>query len=166
MSVVITAVPSAPSGIESPPAPSSLSERALMDVVASQTAASAMPHLASPAALASELFGSLRGYLERAKIHDKQLQSSRADADGVRVAALAVAGEPRADLHGGPAREKLEPADTQDGGVPSAAALGLSELERAQDLALEAMKFMFETTAVVSGIKQTTSSVQNLLRGQ
>jgi hypothetical protein len=125
-----------------------------------------MPHLANPAALASELFGSLRGYVERGQINERRLQNSRADGDdGVRVA-LAGAGEPRAELHGGPARENLESADAQGGSVSAVAGVGLAELERAQHLALELMQFILETTVVVSGTKQTTSSVQNLLKGQ
>jgi hypothetical protein len=124
-----------------------------------------MPHLANPAALASELFGSLRGYVERAQIHERRLQNGGADGeDGLRVA-LAAAGEPRADLHGGPAREKLEPADAH-GGASATPGVGMPELERAQNLALEVMNFILETTLVVSGTKQTTNAVQNLLKGQ
>ena len=165
MSVAITAVPSPTGGIESPPGANSLSERPLTEFVASQTAASGIPHLANPAALASELFGSLRGYLERAQIHQsatKRLQSSREEGVGAN---LAIAGEPRADLHSGPARENLEPADAH-GGASSAAEVSIKELARAQHLALEVVSFMLETTVVVSGTKQTTNSVQSLLKGQ
>jgi hypothetical protein len=170
MSVVITAVPSAPGGIESAAAPGSARELALTDFVANQTAASGMPHLANPAALASELFGSLRGYVERTQIVERRVQNFGADRqnlgadsnDGVRVA-LGVAGGPRADLHGGPARENLEPAGASASATPN---VGIAELERAENFALEMMQNVLETTLVVSGTKATTGSVQNMLRGQ
>jgi hypothetical protein len=171
MSLVITAVPSAPGGIESAAAPSSPRELALTDFVANQTAASGMPHLANPAALASELFGNLRGYVERAQIVERRRQNFGADRqgadgnDGVRVA-VGVAGEPRADLHGGPARENLEPVDASGGGASATPNVGVPELERAENLALEIMHYVLETTLVVSGTKQTTGAVQNMLKGQ
>jgi hypothetical protein len=166
MSLVITAVPSAPGGIESAAAPSSPRELALTDFVTNQTAASGMPHLANPAALASELFGNLRGYIERAQIAERRHQNLGVDGnDGVRVA-LGVAGEPRADLHGGPARENLEPADAYGGGAAATPNVGKDEVERAQSLAIEMLNYVLETTLVVSGTKQTTGAVQNLLKGQ
>lgn len=171
MSVVITAVP--PGGIESAAAPSSPRELALTDFVANQTAASGMPHLANPAALASELFGSLRGYVERTQTVERRVQNFGADRqnlgadgnDGVRVA-LGEAGGPRADLHGGPARENLEPADASGGGASATPNVGIAELERAENFALEMMQNVLETTLVVSGTKATTGSVQNMLKGQ
>src|SRR5215831_11273976 len=140
MSVAITAVPAVAGGtVENAPAPSSTSERALTDFVSTlqNGSASGMPHLANPAALASQLFGSLRGYFERAQSLEKapkSTQSRSTDGDGLHVT-LAVAGEPRTDLHGGPARENLEPADAE-GGASSAASVSLAELQRAMDLAL------------------------------
>ena len=164
MTVAITAVPFAPGGIESAPAPSSPRELALTDFVANQTAG--VPHLANPAALASELFGNLRGYVERAQTAERRRQTFGADGnEGVRVA-LGVAGEPRADLHGGPARQNLEPADANGGGASATTGVGKSELERAESLALDIMHYVLETTLVVSGTKQTTGAVQNMLKGQ
>jgi hypothetical protein len=172
MGVVITAVPSAPGAIESAAAPGSPRELALTDFVANQTAASGMPHLANPAALASELFGNLRGYVERTQIVERRVQNFGADRrnlgadgnDGVGVA-LGVAGGPRADLHGGPARENLEPADAS-GGASATPNVGIAELERAESLAVEIMQNVLETTLVVSGTKATTGAVQNMLKGQ
>jgi hypothetical protein len=170
MSVVITAVPSAPGGIESAAAPVPR-ELALTDFVANQTAASGMPHLANPAALASELFANLRGYIERTQIVEKRIQNfgaerqnSGADGnDGVRIA-LGAAGEPRADLHGGPARENLEPADASGGSATPS--IGMAELQRAENFALEMMRNVLEMTVVVSGTKATSGSVQSMLKGQ
>jgi hypothetical protein len=173
MSVVITAVAPVPGGIESAAAPSSPRELALTDFVANQTAASGMPHLANPAALASELFGNLRGYVERTQTVERRVQNFGADRqnlgadgnDGVRVA-LGGAGGPRADLHGGPARENLEPVDASGGGASATPIVGIAELERAENFALEMMQNVLETTLVVSGTKATTGSVQNMLKGQ
>src|SRR5215468_4567674 len=166
MSVTITAISSVPSGIEGAPV---TNERPLMDFVASlqSSPASGMPHLANPAALASQLFGSLRGYFERAQSLEKaprSTQSRSTDGDGLHVT-LAVAGEPRTDLHGGPARENLEPANAE-GGPSSAAGVSLAELQRAMDLALASMNFATETALVVRGTSQVSHSVNTLLKGQ
>jgi hypothetical protein len=164
MSVVITAVPPVPGGIDSAAAPSSPRELALTDFVANQTAASGMPHLANPAALASELFGNLRGYVERTQIVESRVQKFGADRQN--LGADGGAGGPRADLHGGPARENLEPADASGGSASATPNVGIAELERAENFALEMMQNVLETTLVVSGTKATTGSVQNLLKGQ
>jgi hypothetical protein len=164
MSVVITAVPPVPGGIDNAAAPSSPRELALTDFVANQTAASGMPHLANPAALASELFGNLRGYVERTQIVESRVQKFGADRQN--LGADGGAGGPRADLHGGPARENLEPADASGGGASATPNVGIAELERAENFALEMMQNVLETTLVVSGTKATTGSVQNLLKGQ
>src|SRR5262245_56133540 len=163
MSMTITAVPAVPGGIDGAPAPSSISERPLMDFVASlqNSPASGMPHLANPAALASELFGSLRGYFERAQNLEKTprgAQGRSTDGDGVRVALGSATGERRTDLHGGPAREDLQPADA-DGGASSAAGVSLAQLHRAMDLALASMNFATETALVVRGTSQVSHSV-------
>jgi hypothetical protein len=168
MSVTITAISSAPSGIDGAPVTNVTNERPLMDFVASlPNSASGMPHLANPAALASELFGSLRGYFEKAQSLEKaprSTQSRSSDGDGVHVT-LAMAGEPRTDLHGGPARENLEPADG-DGGASAAVGVSLAQLQRAMDLALASMNFATETALVVRGTSQVSHSVNTLLKGQ
>jgi hypothetical protein len=167
MTVTITAVPSVQGGIESPPAPSSVSERPLADFVSSLHNGPA--DLASPAALASELFSSLRGYFERARNLEKapQLeQSGSADGDyGVDVAATSVGGDAQMDLHGGPARQNLEPADGY-GGVSSGLGVGLAQLRRAEELALRSMKFTTETTLVAGGTSHFSNTVNTLLKGQ
>jgi hypothetical protein len=171
MSVTITAVPSVPGGIESPPAPSSMSERPLSDFVSSlqNSAASGTPHLANPAALASELFGSLRGYFERAQNFEKaprMAPSHGADGNsGVRVALTSVGGDPRTELHGGPAWGNLEPADAY-GGVSPAVGVSLAQLQRAEHLALASVNFATETSLVAGGTSQLSRSVNTLLRGQ
>ncbi len=167
MSVTITAVPSVPGGIENAPAPSSISERSLQEFVASLQNSAASGHLANPTALASELFGSLRGYFERAQTLERAprtIQNSSASND-VQLAVTTAADAPRTDLHGGPARESLEPVDSY-GGVSPAAGISLAELQRAMDLALVSMNFATETALVVRGTSQISHSANVLLRGQ
>jgi hypothetical protein len=167
MTVTITAVPSVQGGIESSPAPSSVSERPLADFVSSLHNSPA--DLANPAALASELFSSLRGYFERARNLEKapqMVESGSANSDdGVGVPATSVEGDPRTDLHGGPARQNLEPADAY-GGVSPGLGVGLAQLRRAEELALKSVKFTTETTLVAGGTSQLSHSVNTLLRGQ
>jgi hypothetical protein len=166
MTVTITAVPSVQGAIESPPAPT-VSERPLVDFVSSLHDSPAT--LASPAALASELFSSLRGYFERARNLEKAPvleQSASADGDyGVGVPATSVGGDPQMDLHGGPARQNLEPADGY-GGVSPGLGVGLAQLHRAEELALRSMKFTTETTLVAGGTSHFSNTVNTLLKGQ
>ena len=171
MSVTITAVPVVPSGIDSAPTPSATSERPLMDFVTTlqNSPAGGMPHLANPAALAAELFGSLRGYFERAQNLERAPRSAQqsrgADSDGIRVTLTSVTSEPRTDLHGGPARQNIEPLDA-NAGASSAAGISLAQLQRAMDLALVSMNFATETALVVRGTSQVSHSANTLLRGQ
>jgi hypothetical protein len=141
-----------------------------MDFIASlqNGPATGTPHLANPAALATELFGSLRGYFERAQNLEKaprSTQSRSTGGDSLHVTLMSVADGPRADLHGGPAREELQPADA-DGGAPSAVGISLAQLQHAMDLALASMNFATETALVVRGTSQVSHSVNTLLKGQ
>jgi len=145
-----------------------VSERPLTDLVASLPA-SAAPQLANPAALASELFGSLRAYFERVQNPGKvsrTAQSSSADrSNGVGVTLTSLGGDPRMDLHGGPARDVLDSVDAY-GGLPPAARIGLAQLQRAEELALASMNLSTETTLVAGGAQGLSRSVNTLLRGQ
>jgi hypothetical protein len=165
MTVMITAVPSV--GVESPPAPSAVTERPLVDFVSSLPNGPA--DLANPAALAGELFGSLRGYFERAKTFERtprMAQSGNADGNyGVGVTPTSVGGNPQADLHGGPARENLEPADAY-GSVSPTLGVSLAHLRRVEELALASVNFATETTLVSGGTAQLSRSVNTLLKGQ
>jgi hypothetical protein len=168
MSVAITAVPSVPNGVEGAPATGTASEQPLLDFVASlqRVPASGVPHLANPASLASELFGSLRGYFERAQSFERAPRTVQSrNGDDAYLTLTSGAAEPRADLHGGPAREKLEPVDGYDGVSPSVA-VSLAQLQRAMDLALASMNFATETALVVRGTSQISHSANTLLKGQ
>ena len=170
MSMTITAVPSVPGGIDGGQAPGSINETSLIDLVASlqKSPASGMLHLANPAALASELFGSLRGYFERAQNIEKTPRnpnSRSTDGDGIHVTLTSVADESQRNLHGGPARERLEPLDAYTG-ASADVRVSLAQLQRAMDLALASMNFATETSLVVRGTSQVSHSANTLLKGQ
>ncbi len=160
MSVTITAV-------ADPVASASnvTTERTLQDFVVTlqANAASGMPQLANPAAIASELSGFLRGYVERAKMAERSMSSAAVvngdtAPDFVQTAAM---DESRPDLHGGPARERLEPLGANSPVLsPSARASRVHELMVAQ------METLIEGTVLTSGTSQFVRSLDTLLRGQ
>jgi hypothetical protein len=163
MSVTITAV-------AGPVAPASdvMAEQTLQNFVLNleNSAASGMPQLANPAALASELFGFLRGYVERSQNVQRAITSlPGADGDSDNLVQTAALGRLRPDLHGGPARERLEPAGADNSSVLPAARAGLVELERVQTLVWEQMHSILEETLLTSGTSQAVHSFDSLLRG-
>jgi fermentation-respiration switch protein FrsA (DUF1100 family) len=163
MSVTITAVNVVPSPDASG---GSIAERALPAFTASlqNAATSAMPELANPAALASELFGSLRGYLERSQNLERAIRSmeSPAHTGNVRVAMASLHDGQPAVLPG-PVQEPLESAG--GGNLSPAARLGLAELRRAYDLALVSVHFATETNLLASGAAQFVNGVNALVKG-
>jgi hypothetical protein len=165
MSVTITA-------IAGPTAPGSdlTAQQALQEFVVSlqSSAASGMPQLANPAALASELSGYLRGYVERAQNVQRAMRTvPSVDGDGASLVQTATSDQSRPDLHGGPARERLEPAGAGvDGGLSSAARANLAQLERLHALMVAQMESILEGTLLTSGTSQVIRSFESLLRGQ
>jgi hypothetical protein len=150
--------------------PSSMTERTQQDFVTSlqSDAISGMPQLANPGALASELFNSLRGYFERAQNLQRAIrnvQSTGADGGGANVVLASISDAPRVDLHGGPARESLEPAGA-GGDVSSVVRTSVAEVERFTNILLEAMEFGNETTLIGHEVFSVARSVNTLLRGQ
>jgi hypothetical protein len=142
-----------------------------MDYVAAlqNAPASGAAQFANPATLASELFGSLRGYLERARNVEKAVrtvQSPESTGDGAQVALMSVPDDPRTmDMHGGPARASLEPADAGSGVSPGLRT-SLTDVHRIMDLALASMNSSTETALLTHGAAQISRSVNSLLRGQ
>jgi hypothetical protein len=168
MSVTITAVPAVPDAGSA--APGSMTERALQDFVAGlqSSSMSGASQFANPAALASDLLSSLRGYVERAQAIQKanrSMESSAADGDGVPVELASLTDESRTSPHGGPARESLEPADLS-GDLSGRTRVSLGEIRRAMDLALASVSFSTETALVSRGASQISHSANTLLRGQ
>lgn len=163
MSVTITAVAN-----PAAQAPDVAAEHALQEFAVNlqNSAAAGMPQLANPAALASELAGFLRGYVERAKNVERAMRSVRAvDDDGANLVLTAALDPLRQDLHGGPARERLEP----EGAGPDSSALlarvGSGELDRFQMLALMQMESALEGSLLTNGVSQAIRSFDSLLRG-
>jgi len=180
MSVAITAVPAVASDVQAAsavsndvqaaPAAGAHIEQPLSDFIA-QTQGNPLgdaAHLANPAALASELVGGLRGYLEGARSLQIAARVSAADAQqggGIETASRTPAGAAETPLHGGPARERLEAAD-RDGGVTASVGVSLDQIRRTMDVALQSMSFTAETTLVVHGSGQVSHSTNTLLKGQ
>ncbi len=165
MSVTITAV-------ADPVASASnvTTERTLQDFVVTlqANAASGMPQLANPAAIASELSGFLRGYVERAKMAERSMSSAAVvngdtAPDFVQTAAM---DESRPDLHGGPARERLEPLGANSPVLSPSARASLAQLERVHELMVAQMETLIEGTVLTSGTSQFVRSLDTLLRGQ
>lgn len=180
MSVAITAVPAVASDVQAAPevsndaqaapAAGARIEQPLSDFVAQMQGnpLGDAAHLANPAALASELVGSLRGYLESARSLQMATRVSAADTQqdgGIETASRTPAGAAERPLHGGPARERLEPAD-RDGGVTASDGVSLDQIRRTMDVALQSMSFTAETTLVVHGSGQVSHSTNTLLKGQ
>lgn len=178
MSVAITAVPvaasdvqAAPAGVndaQAGPAGQPQLERPLADFV---TPAQGNPlgdagHLANPAALVSELVGSLRGYLASARSLDLATRFNTDNAPAGPDTAIASRTPAAADempLHGGPARQRL---DAGDGAALASAGVGLAQLRRTMDVALQSLNFTTQTTLVVHGTGQVSRSTNTLLKGQ
>jgi hypothetical protein len=180
MSVAITAVPAVASDVEAAsgvsndaqaaPAAGAHVEQPLSDFIAQMQGnpLGDAARLANPAALASELVGSLRGYLESARSLQMATRVSAADTQqggGIETASRTPAGAAERPLHGGPARERLEAAD-RDGGVTASVGVSLDQIRRTMDVALQSMSFTAETTLVVHGSGQVSHSTNTLLKGQ
>lgn len=180
MSVAITAVPVVANDVQTAPvvandaqtapAAGAQVERPLRDFVAAMQGnpLGDASRLASPAALATELFGSLRGYLERApsfEIAARMPADGAEGGGGIGMASRTPTGAAETEAHGGPARERLEPAD-RDSGVSTAAGVSMAQLRRTMDVALASMNFTTETSLVVRGTAQISSSANALLKGQ
>jgi len=171
MSVTITAVPAVANGLDGVPATGAANERSLSDFIADVqgAAASDVSRLANPAALAGELLDNLRGYLDRAQSFERATRiGGAADRSDGEIVTVSVSDNdmPRADLHGGPARESLEPVDASIGGASAPVATSLAQLRQAMNLALASMNFATETALVVRGTSQISHSANTLLKGQ
>lgn len=155
MSVTITAVPA--TGVESLAPPTS-TERDLQEFAASlnNSPMAGLPQAANPATLVGEAFGGLNGYFDRAQVLQRRVMAADGRSDGVAVASLAE------DPMGGGV------AKADDGGDGEAwdFKVGLAELQRAQDLALQSQVFLAETAVVSNVASSVAPLVNSLLKGQ
>jgi hypothetical protein len=96
---------------------------------------------------------------------EKMSASDAQGGGGIDTASLTPARATETALHGGPARERLEPAD-RDSGVSAPVSVSIAQLRRAMDIALVSMNFSTETALVVRGTSQISHSANTLLKGQ
>jgi len=185
MSLTITAVPTAqPATISVPVAPTELS---VADFAAALQNApmSGMPQLANPAALASEVFNHLRGFVERAHYYENMKLTPLGAADDGNVTLASADGGRFGEQPGGLARDNSALADPaavgKGGGSTSQPVAGntlsdlqntlsdtqrktLADLERVIEFCVAALKFSTETTLVGGGVSQGVRAVNTLLR--
>jgi len=160
MGVTITAVPAA--GVE-PLTPPTNTDRDLQDFAASlrMSPMGGLPQAANPATLVGEVFGGLKGYFERAQGFEKRLTSHQTAAHG--GAGVAVASLAETPVAGG----TLAGAEGGDGdGLSEFGKVGLAELERAQELAVQSQFFLTETSVVTHAAGSIPHSINTLLKGQ
>jgi hypothetical protein len=163
MSVALTPV-TGPAG----PASDLTAERAVQQfvMILQNSVASGMPQLANPAAVASEMSGYLRGYVERLQSHRRALDKLMDDTDEWGGLVPTAASEPsRADLHGGPARERLEPAGGNSSRLSPKQKATLNEVKRLFTLLEDDMKLRTQTALLASGTQAVLSSFNTLLKG-
>ncbi len=173
MSATISAVPLVSSDGQLAPVTGAQSEQPLSEFAAQMQdgALSGTQQAANPAALAAELFGTLRSYFEHARRVEKGISPDwDANDDGgvdvaINTASASPSGEATLALHGGPARERLEPFDSESEVSPGVA-VDLAQLQRTMDVALASMNFATETALVVRGTSQISHSANTLLKGQ
>lgn len=164
MSVTITAIagPAAPG-------PDLTAQFTLQEFVAGfqNSAASGMPQLANPAALASEMSGFLRNYVEKTQSVQRAMRvlpAAGGDSDGLlQTVALE---RPGRDQYGGPPRERIEPPGADGSALPPAARPGLVTLERVNALMLAQMESLLVGSVLTSGTSQVIHSFDSLIKGQ
>lgn len=162
MSVTIAGAPVAAADL---PAPTPVTEQTLADFAGGlQNGA----HLADPAALASELFGGLRGYFDRTQHLEKITRDFHGhqppEGERVNLAALYVPDDLQAGKTGGPAREDLTPDGADD--VSRELRTDAADVERISQLMLESMKVNNESYLLAEEVGQVARSVNTLLKGQ
>lgn len=167
MGVTITAVPA--TGGESLTPPTS-TERDLQEFSQSlrNSPMAGLPQAANPATLAGEVLGGLKGYFEKAQTFESQLTTRVAalHGDGGGVTATSPAEAP-ASVAGSAGAPVPQDAGGGDGSDPAEARkLGIAELERAQDLAVQSQLFIAETSVVTHAAGSIPHTINTLLKGQ
>ena len=171
MSMTLTAVAAVANA--DPPSPQSVAVRTMTDFAASlqSSSMSGMPNLANPAALAGEVFGNLRGFVERSQLLQRPIlrvqHSSGTASSGFVLASLS--GEPSADPQRGLAADGWA-LDEARGGVSEAPKAGVrssvEDVLRTLEKLMEISDFMAEATVVSQGAAMIPHSVNTLLKSQ
>jgi len=124
--------------------------------------------LANPATLVGDVVEGLRGFFDRARRASqftKELENK--PHDGLLITEAAATNEPHAALHGGPARQSLEPIGTDYERPASSEIDDNGELaDRLTDEMLNAAFVRVQATLIAAGTGHISGSVNTLLRGQ
>jgi hypothetical protein len=147
-----------------------LPERQIFDyaIELQQAALNDGGRLANPAALVSNVVEGLRGFFERARRASqftKELEHK--PHDNLLSTGVATTSEPASMLHGGPARQSLEPIGTDYERPASSEIDDNGELaDRLTDEMLNAAFVRVQATLIAAGTGHISGSVNTLLRGQ
>jgi hypothetical protein len=165
MGVTITAVPAPAS--PALPAPQPVTERALSDFVANlqNGPMSGMPNLANPAALASEVFSNLRGFVERMQKFQAPRVQQGSSAEMTHVVSASFGGEPLVNPQRSPAPDSPEPEEI-GGGMSRGVRTGSDQIQQVADMIVESLNFATEAQLVTQGAMTIPRSFNTLLRGQ
>jgi hypothetical protein len=173
MSLTITGVAAA--GATDFAAPAAPTELQVADFVAilQNSPMSGMPQFANPAALASELFGHLRGFVDRANYYSNVNLSPNPTTDGGNAVLVSADDDQLANLPGGGAARNdptptdlARPDESGSATLQSVAASSLADLQRLQEFCLATLNFTVEASLVGSGVSQGVRSVNTLLRAE
>jgi hypothetical protein len=151
------------------PASDLTAERAVQQfvMILQNNVASGMPQLANPAAMASEMSGYLRGYVEKLQSQRRALDKLMDATDEWGDLVPTAASDPsRADLHGGPARERLEPAGGNSSGLSLDPKATLNEVKRLFALLENDMMLRTQAALLASGTQTVLGSFNTLLKSQ
>jgi hypothetical protein len=127
--------------------------------VAGPVEISAMPQHANPPALANDALSGLQGYLDRLQKVNYETGVGPNETGIPKIAAPFDG-----NLHGGPARQSLEPSNQPSSSFSSENAV--SSLQDSMDFALQVQSLLVEQTALVGGTSEVSHATTTLLRGE
>jgi hypothetical protein len=167
---VPVAMPANPVADVSPANTAPAHEQAIFNVMeVQQTAAADGGRFANPASLASELLNSLRGFMERGERVSQRISHRVEQADGgnATMRTADASNVYLVNLHAGPARQSLDPAETGTGRIGSGEVSQEWEFFRqVSDELFDAALYRMEAELIGRGASHISSSVNTLLKGQ
>jgi hypothetical protein len=124
---------------------------------------------ANPSSLANELLGSLRGFMERAERVKQRISApvGQVEAGGGPVRIADASNVTLVSLHGGPARQSLNPTETAVGRTGSGEPTNSVEhLQQVSDELFDAVVYRMESSLIGHGASHLSTSINTLLKGQ